>query len=522
MIDRIKSIPTHRLIVEIIALLMTLAGVVVSIKMNLVGRSLWYDEAALAYSFVRRSFAELTATGLDLVQSAPVGWLYVVKIFCKIFGYTDFVMRVPSILAYVGVLVLMYYICSRIFKMYYPMVVVAFTAAMPLLLQYSNMFKPYITDAFVALLIICLFYWYKEKKLNVYIMALIWGALLWFSSTACFVEGGVILAAFIVSLLSRDKEVIKKNIFDLIKIGLIILVFFGIYYVYWLRHVSDGMQGFWRDWRFPLIPTSVDDLIAMKRMISTLFAPFYWYYLVMMILVIVAFVIAIIKKNVYVLSLHLTLFVAAVASFLNMYPVNKRLWLFIYPMIIYVAFYVADCITVKALRTRDNYKDVKPDIARKALIRNSILGLFLILVCVGNGGIRYYMHDENVYWPGYEVKGEYNYLTSIIGENDKVYVTAAARPMYQFYNNYDDTKLKDKGNETFIGDEALNEGYDCSKDFEYITSGKNCYIVMSDTWDDPTQYGLMFRYLEDKGTLEMVYNEYNTPLFLFKPFSSNT
>ena len=111
---------------------------------------------------------------------------------------------------------------------------------------------------------------------------------------------------------------------------------------------------------------------------------------------------------------------------------------------------------------------------------------------------------------------------AIIKYAEKKGVTAAARPMYQFYNNYDDTKLKDKGNETLIGAEALNEGYDCREDFEYITSGKNCYIVMSDTWDDPMQYGLMFRYLEDKGTLEMVYNEYNTPLFLFKPFSSNT
>nr|MCR4611520.1 glycosyltransferase family 39 protein [Lachnospiraceae bacterium] len=302
MIEKIKAIPIYKLIIDIVCIVIALFGVIVSIKMNFVGRSLWFDEAALAYSFVQRGFSDLTATGLDLVQSAPVGWLYVLKIICAIFGYTDFVMRVPSILAYLGMLCLTYYISHKIIKIYYAFAPVAFAASLPLLLQYSNVFKPYISDAFFALLILCLFYWYKEKKLNIFVLAVIWGVILWFSSTACFVEGGVIIASFIVTLINRDKKTIKKDIINLVIIGVIIVVFFGIYYIYWLGKVDDGMHGFWADWSFKFIPLSMDDLRHMKKMISTLFDPFYYFKAVTFILFIVGFIVSIIKKNQYILS----------------------------------------------------------------------------------------------------------------------------------------------------------------------------------------------------------------------------
>ena len=48
---------------DIIGLCIILAGLCVSILMNCVGRSLWLDEAMLAYSFSERSFFGLTEIG---------------------------------------------------------------------------------------------------------------------------------------------------------------------------------------------------------------------------------------------------------------------------------------------------------------------------------------------------------------------------------------------------------------------------------------------------------------------------
>ena len=506
--NMIKEKPLYKLIIDAVLLIVALLGVFVSIKMNIVGRSLWYDEAALAYSFVTRSFFELTSTGLDLVQSAPVGWLYVLKIFCIIFGYTDSVMRIPSIIAYIGVLVLLGYISKKILKMYYYLAPVAFAASLPLLLQYSNMFKPYITDAFFALLIICLFYWHREKKLNVYVMGVLWGVILWFSSTACFVEGGLIIASFIICLMSKDKEIIKKRTISLVKIGVIILIFFGIYYVYWLRKVDDGMHGFWADWSFIFIPTSMQDVSDMKRMISALFEPFYYYKMVVLILCVLALVIAIIKRSEYILGVYTIALITAFASAIGMYPVNKRLWLFMYPLVILASFYVLDFIVDRT------------DIKNNRSLRNILLGVALSCMCICNAGIRYYMHDSYVYWPRYEVKGEMEYLDEIIEEGDGVYVLSSAAPMFLFYNHYNTSTLENTGNSVVVATASFAPDYDGNitdhtDEINYILSHDKCYIVMSDTWDDESNYGELYNRLQKEGSLTMVYNEHATPLFLF-------
>ena len=509
MVNKIKQIPVYKLILDVLFILIAAFGIVVSIRMNVIGRSLWYDEAALAYSFVRRSFAELTSSGLELVQSAPVGWLYGIKILCAVFGYSDFVMRVPSILMYVGTLILLGYISKKVVKMYYFLAPVAFAASMPLLLQYSNVFKPYISDAFMALLVILLFYLYKERKLNLYIMAVLWGIILWFSSTACFVEGGIIIASFIVSLMSKDREEITKAFFSLLKIGVIILVFFAIYYIYWLRKVDDGMHGFWADWSFKLLPLSWQDIVDDKRMVATLIMPFYYFKAPVLILSVVGFVIAIYKKNEYILSVYGILLVTAFASMIGMYPVNKRLWLFVYPLLILVMFYALDFVVDK-----DNLKDSKS-------VRNILVGVALFLMTLCNGGIRYYMHAENVYWPGYEVKGEKEYLENVIEQGDGVYVASSAMPMFLFYNNYNTETLEKTGNDIVVGEVAFSPDYegnvpDHTSEIEYILSKDKCYLVMSDTWDDGVAYKNLYDILNEKGNISIVYNEYDTPLLLFE------
>ena len=120
--------------------------------MNLVGRALWYDESALAFSFCQRSLSELTASELDYVQSAPVGWLYLLKIFSMIFGYSTYALRTPSIIAYVGTIFLLYLILKEIFHVYYAMAGPAFAASLPLILQYSMYLNRIFRIVFVACL----------------------------------------------------------------------------------------------------------------------------------------------------------------------------------------------------------------------------------------------------------------------------------------------------------------------------------------------------------------------------------
>ena len=92
---------------DILGFCIIVSGIIVSILMNCVGRTLWLDEAMLAFSFSKRSLLELTNGVFEWDQSAPVLYLYCVKILTLLFGNTEAVLRSFSVFS-------LY--CSVVFK----------------------------------------------------------------------------------------------------------------------------------------------------------------------------------------------------------------------------------------------------------------------------------------------------------------------------------------------------------------------------------------------------------------------
>jgi hypothetical protein len=496
-------------IVNGIAAVIAVAGIATAIKMNLVGRSLWYDEAALAYSFSQRSLGSLTSTPLDVYQSAPAGWLYLLKIFTLLFGNTDFLLRVPSIIFYVGILVLTYLIAKQVFSVEFPMLPVAFTASIPIVLQYANVFKPYICDGFVTLLAIWLFFLYDRKKLHPLVLAIGWGILIWISNPVCFVQGGFLVVAGIESLWKKDGKKCK----ELILIGVCIVASFAGEYFYWLRPAATGgsMQGFWANYKFPILLTSKADWEQMRAMLSLLFSQFYRSKWVIFFLLIVGFFYALYKKEKMLLGIYVSFGIALVASSVGMFPINKRLWLFFYPMAVLAVFAAVGMFL----------KDLQRKQVKGFRICNALILLVGVFACVLNAGIRYYWNSENVYWPRYEYKAEYEYLQSVI-EDENVYVFSGAYPGFLYYNDYNDVSLEDKGNALFIGYLPLGESNDCTEDMNFILSSEKCYIFMSDTWNDWESTAVLFTETHQNGYMEMVYFDHETPLWYYCQSSEDT
>ena len=498
--------------VKIICLVITMLGVITSVYMNFVGRSLWFDEAALAYSLSVRSFTELTSRGLDFVQAAPVGWLYILKIFTMVFGNTDFVLRVPSILFFIGMLVLLYLISRDILELDIPLLPVAYCAGMPVLLQYSNMFKPYMGDCFFTLLIFYVFYRGKhddellESGKRAVIMGVFFAVMLWFSNPACFAIGGILASEGIYSLFSREWKRFSCAVISAVPVA----GSFIVYYFYWLVKIDDGMNGFWAAWRFPLFPKNLDEITQFYLMGATLAQPLYRLKWIVAAIVAAGFVFCIYWKAKEIMSIYFAFFLAIFASSIGMFPVNKRMWLFIYPMLMLIVFYIGQ-------RAWD-FCDVRDwDVMSKLVV------LILLFFCVQNGGIRYYLNADNVWWPRYEVKGEYEYLCSKLKDGDRVYVFSAARPMFLYYNNYETDAISPRDKSiaapedvsVYVGDEPLGEAFDCEEDMEFILGGDDCYIVMSDTWDDPAASKVLFDVTAQNGTMEQIYFDHDTPLYHF-------
>ena len=131
------------------------AAVALRLRMLLVGRSLWLDEAALALNVCGRSFAGLLRP-LDHDQAAPIGFLFAERASVEAFGPGEVALRLYPFLASIASVALIYRLCAADLGRWAGAVAVALMAAMPGLVYYSGELKQYSGDVAWALLILVL------------------------------------------------------------------------------------------------------------------------------------------------------------------------------------------------------------------------------------------------------------------------------------------------------------------------------------------------------------------------------
>jgi hypothetical protein len=110
------GINTAKNAIKVLLTLVSLASCAMGIYILKIGRTLWNDEAMLAWSVLSRDFGNMTATKLDYNQTAPVLYLYSVKLLTILFGNSEAVLRLFSYISFVGVLVLLFFILKVLFK----------------------------------------------------------------------------------------------------------------------------------------------------------------------------------------------------------------------------------------------------------------------------------------------------------------------------------------------------------------------------------------------------------------------
>jgi Dolichyl-phosphate-mannose-protein mannosyltransferase len=130
-------------------------GVGFRVAQYLGNRSLWGDEVAIALNLRFRTFAQLLHP-LSYDQTMPVGLLLVIKSLASVFGYSELVLRLPSLLVGCGLLILTWLLFSKIFE---PRVVLLMAAVMAVsepLIYYSAELKQYGLDALATVLVVWL------------------------------------------------------------------------------------------------------------------------------------------------------------------------------------------------------------------------------------------------------------------------------------------------------------------------------------------------------------------------------
>ena len=219
-------------------------GVGLRIAQYLGNRSLWGDEIAIALNLRLRSFGGLLHP-LSYDQTMPLGLLLVLKAFGTVFGYSEWVLRLPVLLAGCALIVLAWFLFARLFEQRVAVVILALLAVSEPLIYYAGEVKQYGLDALVTLIILWLGLHALRAETSAAWPRLIAGGVvaLLFSQPAVFILAGIGGAAVWDQRFRTSREWRKY----VVVAGALWMIVFGLLYWFSYRSVSHNafMRAYW-------------------------------------------------------------------------------------------------------------------------------------------------------------------------------------------------------------------------------------------------------------------------------------
>lgn len=484
-------------IVNLLGLVVILLSISVCLYMYYVNRSLWVDEAMLAYSVVQRSLGNLTSQMLDKVQSAPILYLYIVKIITLIFGNSEATLRVFAFVSYLLTLYLSFHISKKLLNIKYPILPVAFVAGMWIMIRYSNEFKPYMTDAMVVLLALAIYGLYSRQVIKSYLFIAFLCVLVWFSNPVCFVIASILLYELFEGIKDKSTMQIKNSIIA----GVFIFISFLIYYFYWLKPLVDTglMQQFWARKNFPLIPTTALDVYHFELLTREIIQYLGSFRSIIFLSIILgAFFNIFYLKNRYVNIINLTLLITLVVSWMGMFPIQDRMCLFFYPLFALLFFFYLSQL-----------------FSKKWLLHIPVL-IFAFLVVFSAQGISYFSQEEHLYMQ--EMNKAVDFLEEEITDKDLLYIPNGEEAcQYLYLKDYNTEKLGYEvlfGHQYWWDEEILHEG-EMEKLIDHAKDG-NLYIL---TFHGPGFF--ILDTLKNYGEVDHIYNKYEKHIYKINSLDHN-
>ena len=318
-------------------------GVGLRLWQYLADTSMWFDEFSIARNITERSLGQLLTQPLGFEQTAPLGFLAILKISSALFGTSDMSLRFFPFLCGIASVFVFRRVAERTLSGSAVPVAVALFALSPPLIRYSTELKQYGGDVLIILLLtlIAVNLCARTPTVRECIRAGLLGAVtILFSQSAVLVLAGI-GAALTLRFLLRYRELPRRVVVVTVPIwacAALVGLFSARHFM--TAHTMEFMHWFWRTrLGFLPLPTSAGGFAIWTRDRFTQFFDTMSGYplpLVYTALMVIGFVVLWRRRDVALIILGpiLVTFAAAVAQ---QYPFRMRVVLFLLPSLLIAA-----------------------------------------------------------------------------------------------------------------------------------------------------------------------------------------
>lgn len=310
-------------------------GTILRLRQYFSNRSLWADEASLAYNLANRTFSGLTQS-LDFEQGAPIGFLFIEKLLVVAFGNVDQVMRLFPLFSGIASVYLIYRIAqAHITGGWFAGLLFAISWYP---IYYSSELKQYSSDVMMCLLAVFL----ASRCLRAgatsrdFLILGIGGAIsIWVSHPSAFILAGIGSALFIAAI-TRTRAI---PIAWLAGLGIVWAASFGTEYLVSLRHLiaDDYLQDYWRNAFLPFPPwRNLGWLLKtyFSLLLMTLNTTDQILVFAVPILGLIGGLSLLYRDRIIAILVISPFLIALIASALQKYPLKDRFMLFLVPFVL--------------------------------------------------------------------------------------------------------------------------------------------------------------------------------------------
>lgn len=477
--------------------LLIVVAVALRSRQFLFNRSLWGDEAMLALNIVNRDFAEIFKP-LMFHQSAPLGFLFVEKLFVTIFGNHDYVLRLYPFLAGLATVFIMAWLAKRLFPGWAALAALGLFVFSWQSVYYASEVKQYGSDVLFFLLLLVAAQRCSAAAVprRNWMWLLGTGTLaLWMSHPSLFSIATIVLVLGIVNLRAKN----GRHLLFLLAASLIWAINFICIYVLSLRYSADSkmLHDYWLKAFMPLPPwndwgwfTRSAGMI-LEKLLNVPFIPG------VVIVTIGIFAMFHLNKKAAALWL-LPMLAALTASALGKYPFWTRFLLFSLPALSFFA--AAGIRALHRIVTR---------LLPKAGYAVSASILLLMLWQPVAFGANKFLHPENKN----DIKSVMAFLRDNRRSRDTVYVHYASKRPFLFYA--DTYGLV--GKKVWLGTRAKESPAPLFKNIDRLAGRPRVWFIFANRYlsDRYNHEKTMLKYLDRRGVQRKKFRATGASLYLY-------